>query len=276
MSKLKIGIIGGSGLNKLDILENKLIKDVTTPFGKPSESLITGTINDVDCVILIRHGAKHSIMPSLVNYRANIHALKEEGCTHILATTACGSLQENIAPGDIVILDQFIDRTTKRTQTFYDGSDGAPKGVCHMAMHTPFCSKLSKILCETAKNLGLKTHATGTVVTIEGPRFSSTAESKMFQLWGGHVINMTTVPEVVLAKEAGISYASMALVTDYDSWREGEEGVSVDVVLKIFKENAKKAEAVLKKVIPEIASHNWTELIQHNKEDVMNSVLSYT
>ncbi|XP_052827232.1 S-methyl-5'-thioadenosine phosphorylase [Octopus bimaculoides] len=273
---VEIGIICGSGLQELDFLKDKYEKDVTTPFGKPSQTLTCGTVEDVQCVILSRHGAKHTIMPTLVNYRANIHALKEEGCTHILATTACGSLQESISPGDIVVLDQFIDRTTKRCPTFFDGSDIAPKGICHLEMHTPFSPKLAKLLHDTSTKLGYKTHPTGTVVTIEGPRFSTRAESKMFRTWGGHIINMTTVPEVILAKELAMCYSSIALVTDYDSWRENEDGVSVDTVLKTFKENAVKAENILKSVIPEIAKHNWTDELQHNKEILTGSILSYT
>ncbi|GAB1602966.1 S-methyl-5'-thioadenosine phosphorylase-like isoform X1 [Argonauta hians] len=276
MPTVKIGIICGSGLHDLDFLSDKSEKDVTTPYGKPSQNLVCGKVGDVPCVILARHGAKHTVMPTLVNYRANMHALKEEGCTHILSTTACGSLKESIAPGDIVIIDQFIDRTTKRCSTYYDGSDTAPKGICHLEMHTPFSAKLGKLLYEVATKCNYKVHPTGTVVTIEGPRFSTRAESKMFQSWGGHIINMTTVPEVILAKELALSYASMALVTDYDSWRDDKEGVSVDSVLKTFKDNAVKAELILKAAIPEIAKCNWTEEMQYNKHLLTRSILSYT
>lgn len=168
---------------------------------------------------MYRHGRSHSIMPSTVNYRANIWALRQLNCTHILASTATGSLQENIKPGDLVVLDSFIDRTTKRSQTFYDGSSQSDLGVCHLPMSPAFCERTRKLLIDTAKELGLEAHPTGTVVTIEGPRFSSKAESLMFKQWNAHLVNMTTVPEVVLAKEAGICYASIAMATDYDSWR---------------------------------------------------------
>nr|XP_055150056.1 S-methyl-5'-thioadenosine phosphorylase isoform X2 [Symphalangus syndactylus] len=222
---VKIGIIGGTGLDDPEILEGRTEKYVDTPFGKPSDALILGKIKNVDCVLLARHGRQHTIMPSKVNYQANIWALKEEGCTHVIVTTACGSLREEIQPGDIVIIDQFIDRTTMRPQSFYDGSHSCARGVCHIPMAEPFCPKTREVLIETAKKLGLRCHSKGTMVTIEGPRFSSRAESFMFRTWGADVINMTTVPEVVLAKEAGICYASIAMATDYDCWKEHEEAM---------------------------------------------------
>ncbi len=159
-------------------------------------------------------------MPTNVNYRANIEALRLAGCTHIIATTACGSLKEEIHPGDVVFLDQFIDRTFKREPTFYDGKPGSKKGVCHMQMDKPFCEKTRSILIKAAQELKLNYFEKGTTVTIEGPRFSSKAESVLFCSWGGDVINMTTVPEVCLAKEAGICYASIGLPTDYDCWKD--------------------------------------------------------
>ncbi|XP_042767749.1 S-methyl-5'-thioadenosine phosphorylase isoform X2 [Panthera tigris] len=250
-------------------------------------------------------------MPSKVNYQANIWALKEEGCTHVIVTTACGSLREEIQPGDIVIIDQFIDRflhsslalgpglqaqrssqtsykwrststenlwevrpqTTIRPQTFYDGSHSCARGVCHIPMAEPFCPKTREVLIETAKKLGLRCHSKGTMVTIEGPRFSSRAESFMFRTWGADVINMTTVPEVVLAKEAGICYASIAMATDYDCWKEHEEAVSVDRVLKTLKENANKAKSLLLTTIPQIGSMEWSETLQNLKNTAQFSVL---
>ncbi|XP_077004149.1 S-methyl-5'-thioadenosine phosphorylase isoform X2 [Tamandua tetradactyla] len=223
---VKIGIIGGTGLDDPEILEGRTEKYVDTPFGKPSDALILGKIKNVDCVLLARHGRQHTIVPSNVNYQANIWALKEEGCSHVIVTTACGSLRDEIQPGDIVLIDQFIDRTTTRPQTFYDGSHSCARGVCHIPMAEPFCPKTREVLIETAKKLGLRCHSKGTMVTIEGPRFSSRAESFMFRTWGADVINMTTVPEVVLAKEAGICYASIAMATDYDCWKEHEEAGS--------------------------------------------------
>ena len=169
---------------------------------------------------ICRHGKKHHLMPSSINFRANIHALKQEGCTHVIATTACGSLREHIHPGHVVILDQFIDRTFKREPTFYDGKPGSPAGICHIQMDAPFCKRTRSVLIKAAQKLQLKCHEKGTVITVEGPRFSSKAESFMFRSWGCDVINMTTVPEVCLAKEAGLCYASIALPTDYDCWKD--------------------------------------------------------
>ncbi|XP_026880176.2 S-methyl-5'-thioadenosine phosphorylase [Electrophorus electricus] len=259
--QIKIGIIGGSGLDDPDILQDRTERSVDTPYGKPSDVLIFGKINNVSCVLLARHGRQHTIMPSNVNYRANIWALKHEGCTHVLVTTACGSLREDIQPGDIVLLDQFIDRTTKRAQTFYDGSYSDAPGVCHIPMAEPFCTRTREVLSEVASNLGLRCHPQGVMLTIEGPRFSSRAESLMFRQWGADVINMTTVPEVVLAKEVGLCYAAIGMATDYDCWKEHEESVCVDNVLKTMKENASKAKNILLTAIPLLSQMSWEKTI---------------
>ncbi|XP_055646520.1 S-methyl-5'-thioadenosine phosphorylase isoform X2 [Falco peregrinus] len=270
---VKIGIIGGTGLDDPDILEGRTEKYVDTPYGKPSDALILGKIKNVDCVLLARHGRHHTIMPSNINYRANIWALKEENCSHVLVTTACGSLREEIQPGDLVIIDQFIDKTTKRHCTLYDGQHSTLSGVCHIPMAEPFCTKTREVLIETAKKLGLQCHSKGTMITIEGPRFSSRAESLMFRSWGADVINMTTVPEVILAKEAGMSYASIAMATDYDCWKEHEEAVSVDKVLKTLKGNANKATSILLTAIPQIGSMEWTDTLHTLKTTVQCSVI---
>ncbi|KAM4750894.1 uncharacterized protein FYW61_005695 [Anableps anableps] len=270
---VKIGIIGGSGLDDPDILEGRTERYVDTPYGKPSDALILGKIKNVECVLLARHGRQHTIMPSNVNYRANIWALREEGCTHLVVTTACGSLREEIQPGDIVIIDQFIDRTTKRPQTLYDGQPTSPPGVCHIPMAEPFCNKTREVLVEVARSLGIKCHVRGTMLTIEGPRFSSRAESVMFRQWGADVINMTTVPEVVLAKEAGLCYASIAMATDYDCWKEHEEAVCVDNVLKTMKENANKASSILLTAIPQISQMDWTPTMMNLKAMAQSSVM---
>ncbi|KAL7988657.1 hypothetical protein Chor_007576, partial [Crotalus horridus] len=216
-SAVKIGIIGGTGLDDPEILEGRAEKYIDTPYGKPSDALISGKIKNVDCVLLSRHGRHHSIMPTNINFRANMWALKEEGCTHLLVTTACGSLREEIQPGDLVIIDQFIDRE----QNVSDKSIL----VRFPSSSAMFAEKESttRVLLDVAKKLGIKCHSKGTVITVEGPRFSSRAESLMFRSWGADVINMTTVPEVILAKEAGICYASIAMATDYDCWKEHEE-----------------------------------------------------
>uniref|UniRef100_A0A2I2Y771 Purine nucleoside phosphorylase n=1 Tax=Gorilla gorilla gorilla TaxID=9595 RepID=A0A2I2Y771_GORGO len=242
---MKIGVIGGTGLDDPEILEGRTEKYVDTPFSKPFDALILGKIKSVDCILLARHGRQHTILPSKVNYQATIWALKEEGCTHVIGTTACGSLREEIQPGDIVIIDQFIDGTTMRPQSLYDGSHCCARGVCHIPMG---------VLIENAKKLGL---------------------CFMFCTWGVDVINMTTVPEVVLTKEAGICYASIAMVTDYDCWKEHEEAVLVDWDLKTPKENASKAKRLLLTTIPQIGSMEWSKTLHGLKNIAQSSVLKF-
>lgn len=246
---VKIGIIGGSGLDDPDILTNKQEKEVQTIYGKPSSSLTIGKIEGIDVVILARHGKKHTIPPTKVNYRANIQALKQEGCTHILATTAVGSLKEEIRRGDLVIIDQFIDFTRHRAITFHDSFDNGP---VHTPMAEPFDKLLRNKLIETCKELNFRLHEKGTVITIEGPRFSTKAESKMFRLWGADIINMSIAPEATLANEAGIPYAAIAMSTDYDCIFDDLPPVTWEQVLKVFYENSDKVKKLLISVIPKI------------------------
>lgn len=246
MGRIKIGIIGGSGMDDPRLMTNIKEKKVKTPYGNPSSPLTIGKINGVDVVILARHGKGHSIYPTGVNFRANIYALKKEGCTHILATTAVGSLREKIKPGDLVFVDQFIDHTKHRALTFHD------EKVIHTPMAEPFCKNLRFLLSKSAKELKLRHHAKGTVITIEGPRFSTKAESHMFRSWGADVINMSTVPEVILAREIGICYQSIAMSTDYDCWKEGEEPVTWEMILNIMKKNADNVKKLLLKAITKI------------------------
>ena len=243
---VKIGIIGGSGLDDPNLLEKAREAAVRTPYGSPSSRLTTGKINGVDVVILARHGKDHSIYPTGVNYRANVYALKKAGCTHILATTAVGSLREQIKPGHLVFVDQFIDHTKHRTLTFHD------EKVIHTPMSEPFCTNLRQILASSAKELKLRHHKKGTVITIEGPRFSTRAESHMFRAWGADVINMSTVPEVILAREAGICYQSIAMSTDYDCWKEGEEPVTWEMIVNIMNKNAENVKRLLVAAISKI------------------------
>jgi 5'-methylthioadenosine phosphorylase len=246
----KIGIIGGSGLEDPKILKDQMEIKADTVFGLPSSMLKTGKIGDRDVVILSRHGKRHTIMPTNVPFQANIQALKDAGCTHILATTACGSLREEIKPGDFVFIDQFIDRTTKRRSTFFEKDI-----VCHIPMAEPFCPNLRKLLYQQARRLGFRCHEKGTVVTIEGPRFSTKAESFMFRQWGGDVINMSTVPEAVLAREAGLHYAAIAMSTDYDCWRPSEEAVDVSMVVETFRKNVDKVKKLILETIPKIRDY---------------------
>jgi 5'-methylthioadenosine phosphorylase len=246
MSDIKVGIIGGSGLDDPRLMKNIKEKKLKTPYGSPSSPLTLGKINDIDTVILARHGKDHSIYPTGVNYRANIHALKKEGCTHILATTAVGSLREKIRPGDLVFVDQFIDYTKHRPLTFHD------EKVIHTPMAEPFCPQLRSLLVEAAEELKYRYHRKGTVITIEGPRFSTKAESHMFRSFRADVINMSTVPEVILARELGICYQTIAMSTDYDCWKEGEEPVTWDMILTIMTKNAENVKKLLVKTISKI------------------------
>jgi len=237
--------------------------NITTKFGNPSSALTVGKVSGANVVILSRHGKKHTINPSNVNYRANIWALKEQGCTHIIATTACGSLREEIKPGHLIFCDQFIDRTTKRTSTFYDNDR-----VCHIPMAEPFCGKLRNLLSETASEMNLEHHKKGTVITIEGPRFSTKAESHMYRQWNADIINMSTVPEVVLAREAGICYAVVAMSTDWDVWKKHEEGVNIEMILQIMHQNAENVKKLILATIPKI---NYQEC--QCKEDIKTAII---
>jgi len=247
---MKIGIIGGSGLDSPNLIENPRVLDVDTPLGKPSSSLTCGQIRGVDVVILARHGKDHEITPTNVNNRANIYALKDRGCTHVIATTAVGSLREDIKPGDIVVLDNFIDFTKNRKNTFYDQFSNGP---VHASMAWPFDYGLRKELMKNCKELGVSYHKRGTVLTIEGPRFSTIAESRMFQAWGAHVINMSIAPEAALANEANLPYAVIAMSTDYDCWKPDEENVSWDSLVKVFEENVSKVKEVLVRTIESLS-----------------------
>ncbi len=247
---VKIGIIGGSGLDNPNIITDPQDKEVDTPYGKPSSSLTIGKIKEVDVVLLARHGKEHTIPPTQVNFRANIHALKEEGCTHIIATTAVGSLREKIGRGHFVILDQFIDFTRHRHVTFC--KEFQPNKPKHTPMAEPFDKQLSELLVKGCEELNLDHHPKGTVVTIEGPRFSTKAESNMFRIWGADVINMSTAPEAILSNELQIPYAAIAMSTDYDCWKEDEAPVTWEAVLETFNENVEKVTNLLISTIPNI------------------------
>ena len=225
------------------LLSNSEAIEIETPYGNPSDKILCGSIQGTQVAILARHSKEHSISPTLVPFRANIWALKNIGCTHILATTACGSLRENLMPGDLVFIDQFIDWTKLRKLSFFENE------VVHTAMAEPFNSQMRTKLIKTAQKLKYKHHEKGTMITIEGPRFSTKAESNMFRLMGADLINMSTVPEVSLANELGIPYQSIAMVTDYDCWKENEEPVTFEMVLKTMKENAEKVKSLIIDVI---------------------------
>ena len=243
----RIAIIGGSGLEDPDILKNAERIKLDTPYGSPSSDFICGKIGDINVAILSRHGRNHTIPPSQVNNRANIFAIKQLECSHILATSACGSLREYIGRGDLVISDQFIDFTRQRKITFFE--EFQPHEMKHTPMADPFDKFLRDKLIEAGNSLKLPLHRTGTIITIEGPRFSTRAESRMFQSWGADLINMSTAPECILANELEISYASIAMATDYDSWKEDETPVSWEEILKIFGLNVHNVIQLLTKTI---------------------------
>lgn len=243
----KIAIIGGTGLENPHILKHPNVINIKTPYGNPSSSFRTGKIAGVNVAILSRHGRKHTIPPTQVNNRANLWAIQKLGCTHILATTACGSLREEINRGDMIILDQLIDFTRFREITFFEKF--AHGKLNHTPMADPFDSHLRELIIEKASELNIKHHRKGTVVTIEGPRFSTRAESNMFRMWGADVINMSTAPECILANELGIPYAAIALSTDYDCWKTDENPVTWEEVLKVFNQNVENVIQLLVKTI---------------------------
>ncbi len=242
-----IGLIGGSGLEKFTLFKNPEEIRLKTPYGDPSSTFLKGEAGNSTVFILSRHGRDHTITPTHVNNRANIHALKELGCDHVIATTACGSLREKIERGHIVIPDQFLDFTRFRKNTFYEVFE--PGNPAHMAIADPFSKPLREMLIAAAIDLGLYFHPTGTIVTIEGPRFSTRAESIMFRNLGADIINMSIAPEAALANEAGLSYAAVALSTDYDSWKHDEDPVTWEDVFRVFEENVRNVTHLLEKVI---------------------------
>jgi len=236
----KIGIIGGSGLDDPKLLQDFKHLSIETPYGSPSDKLVTGQLAGHDVVILARHGLNHHIPPTQVPFRANIWALNKLGCQIILATTACGSLKTKFKPGQIVFLDQCIDFTKQRPLTFFNQDK-----VVHTPMAEPFDMTLRKQLIKLAKKLKLSFHPSGTIITIEGPRFSTRAESLMFKKWGADLINMSTIPEVTLANEIGIPYQSIAMVTDYDCWKNDQQPVTFKMIMKTMGQNAQKVKKLL-------------------------------
>lgn len=249
---IKVGIIGGSGLNDPKWLKEQKDLNVTTVYGSPSSPLACGFINGVEVAILSRHGRAHTIPPSQVNYRANICALKDHGCTHIIATTACGSLRDQIKPGDFVVVDQFIDFTKRRISTFHEEFSGGSENAVHTPMADPFDKKLSSILLASGRDLNYPIHPKGTVVTIEGPRFSTRAESNMFRLMGADIINMTLAIDAILANEAGIPIAAVAMSTDYDCWKTDIPPVTAVEVFKTFAKNVDNVQNLLFRALEKI------------------------
>jgi 5'-methylthioadenosine phosphorylase len=248
----EIGIIGGTGLYDPKLFKNAEEVTVETPYGAPSDAITVAELKGRHVAFLPRHGKKHTIRPTDVNSRANIFALKKLGVQHILASSTVGSLREEYKPGDVVFIDQFIDRTTRREQSFYTENK-----VCHISMAEPMCPELRKILISTARKAKISAQNKGTYVCIEGPRFSTKAESRMFRSWNADVVGMTLVPECVLAREAEVCYASIAMVTDYDVWKD--HPVSVEIILKTMKANLENVKKILTAAIAKIPEERSCE-----------------
>jgi 5'-methylthioadenosine phosphorylase len=240
MSDWVLGVIGGSGLYDLPGLEARRWTRVEGPWGEPSDELLTGEIDGVRLVFLPRHGRGHRIPPGRINARANIDALKRAGCTDLMSVSAVGSLREALAPGAFVVVDQFIDRTFAREKSFF--GEGL---VAHVGFAYPVCPRLSRLAAEAARRAGASVVEGGTYLCMEGPQFSTRAESRLYRAWGCDVIGMTGMPEAKLAREAELPYASVAMVTDYDAWREGEAEVGVPEILAVMQANADKARALV-------------------------------
>ena len=240
-----IGLIGGSGLYDIEGLEEKEWRTVETPWGSPSDALLFGRLGDVACVFLPRHGRGHPIPPSRLNSRANIAALKQSGVTDIVSLSAVGSLKEELPPGQFVVIDQFIDRSFAREKSFFDTGC-----VAHVSVADPLCPRIGDVLEAEGRALGLPITRGGTYLVMEGPQFSTRAESNLYRSWGCSVVGMTNMPEAKLAREAEICYATVAMVTDYDCWRDGHDHVTVDAVIAVLLSNADKARDLVRAVIP--------------------------
>jgi 5'-methylthioadenosine phosphorylase len=245
MTQPVIGIIGGSGLYDIDGLEDKAWRRVETPWGEPSDELLFGRLAGVQCVFLPRHGRGHPISPTHLNYRANIDALKRSGVTDVLSLSAVGSLREDLPPGHFVVIDQFIDMTVAREKSFF-----GPGMVAHVSMAHPVCGRLGDALFDGARGMGLPVARGGTYLAMEGPQFSTKAESALYRSWGCSVIGMTNMPEAKLAREAELCYATVAMVTDFDCWHPDHDHVTVEAVVRVLLGNADNARGLVKTVVP--------------------------
>lgn len=246
-----IGIVGGSGLYALEGLEDVREVVVDTPFGAPSDVLVRGRLKDAELVFLPRHGRGHRLLPTEVPYRANVWALKQQGCDWLISVSAVGSLREEIVPGHAVLVDQYIDKTVARAQSFFGGGL-----VAHAAFGEPTCHVLRGYLRQAAEQAGVTAHDGGTYVCMEGPAFSSKAESLLHRSWGASVIGMTAMPEAKLAREASMSYATLAFVTDFDCWHDDHDAVTVDQVIAVLMANVDRAKKVLAGAVSQIATHS--------------------
>jgi 5'-methylthioadenosine phosphorylase len=255
MNKKKIlGIIGGSGLYDIDGLVNKKWVKVNSIFGEPSDEILFAELDGLEIRFLPRHGRGHLLTPSNINYKANIEALKKIGVTEIISISAVGSLREDYVPGDFVLVDQFVDRTHSRESTFFQNGL-----VAHVSMAHPVCSRNGSHILEAAKHESIKIHEKGTYIVMEGPQFSTKAESEIYRKWECDIIGMTNMPEAKLAREAEICYTSVAMVTDFDCWHPNHENVTVDAIIKVLTENATNAKKLIKRFVPFIINDNNSE-----------------
>lgn len=243
-----IGVIGGSGVYELEGLSDTRWQTIESPFGQPSDDLFFGQLDGIEMVFLPRHGRGHKIPPADINYRANIDAMKRAGVTEIISLSACGSFEEQLSPGTFVIVDQFIDRTIDRKKSFF--GTGL---VAHVSMAHPVCSRLGDKLEEAANSEGIMVHRGGTYLAMEGPQFSSLAESELYRSWGCQVIGMTNMPEAKLAREAEICYATVAMVTDYDCWHPDHDNVDVSTVISVLLKNSENARRLVRNVAPDLS-----------------------
>jgi len=245
---LTVGVIGGSGLYEIEGLTDVDEVRLTTPFGEPSDAYVTGRLGDVRMVFLPRHGRGHRLQPSEIHYRANLWGLKKLGVTRILSVSAVGSLREDVAPGDFVVIDQFVDRTRHRPDTFF--GDGV---AAHVMFADPVCADLRKQLLAASAEVGITVHDGGTYVNMEGPQFSTRAESNLYRSWKADVIGMTNLQEARLAREAELCYATIAMATDYDCWHEGHDDVTVEAVIAVMNQNVGNAREVIRRAAPTLS-----------------------
>jgi len=243
-----IGILGGSGVYDIDGLSDTRWERVESSFGEPSDELFFGKLDGIQLVFLPRHGRGHKIPPSAVNYRANIDVLKRAGCREVISVSACGSLREDLPPGTFVVVDQFIDRTIAREKSFF-----GPGLVAHVGLGHPVCGRLAEVLFDTAQELDIPVVSGGTYLAMEGPQFSTMAESELYRQWGCHVIGMTNMPEAKLAREAELCYATVAMVTDFDCWHPDHDHVNVEAIIKVLLGNADTGRSLVKSVVSKLS-----------------------
>ncbi|MGE5216838.1 MAG: S-methyl-5'-thioadenosine phosphorylase [Chloroflexota bacterium] len=259
-----IGVIGGSGLYRMEGIGRVREVAVKTPFGKPSDKLIRGRLGDVDLIFLPRHGKGHRRLPTEINFRANIFALKKLGVERIISISAVGSLREDIAPGHLVVPDQFIDRTTQRPSTFFG------KGlVAHVSLANPFCQHLSGVMIEAARSENAAVHAGGTYLCMEGPQFSTRAESRLYRNWNADVIGMTNLQEAKLAREAEICFGTLALATDYDCWNDGAGDVDIEQVLAVLKRNVDLAQRTIRRAAAQLTAPRTCACVSALKDAII-------